>query len=197
MNCRASFWGVRSERRTLISKSSLASHRHAAAAFKCFPTNESGLRSGVLGGGKNMRNSQRWRESAGFRRAMRRTAIDDREDFTPGAPDRATQECDQGIGVDAAFSIIVNRMWPREATAGAPRPFDERKERGCAEPPVSCDRARIVICDALDESLGPRAVKKKYENAYGRSNNRFGSGETLDAIEAGIKGGGIAADDYD
>jgi hypothetical protein len=43
-------------------------------------------------------------ESAGFLRPVSRAAIDDQEDFAPGAPDQAFQEFDEDIGVDAALA---------------------------------------------------------------------------------------------
>jgi hypothetical protein len=56
-------------------------------------------------------------EGADFLWTKSRAAIGDQENFAFGALDEAFQEFNEVSGVDAALSMIMNRIWPRAVTA--------------------------------------------------------------------------------
>jgi len=48
---------------------------------------------------------------------MGRSAINDEKHLALSAGDQPLQELDKHLGVDAPFSTIINRIWPRDVIA--------------------------------------------------------------------------------
>jgi hypothetical protein len=52
----------------------------------------------------------------GLLRNMRRSAVNDEEDFVFAADQQPSDKLDENVGMTPPFSLIMNLIWPRELT---------------------------------------------------------------------------------